>query len=34
MSRAQWAVMRNGYMTQSRVDYSNYMKTFNPEQDL
>ena len=34
MSRAQWAVMRQGYMPQSKVDYSNFKRTFNPEQDM
>ena len=27
-------MMRQGYMPQSKVDYSNFKRTFNPEQDM
>ena len=31
MGREQWAYYRRGVMQQSKVDYTNYQKTFDPD---
>ena len=33
MSKAEWAVYRQGAMSHSREDYSNFERTFDPEKD-
>ncbi len=33
MSRAEWARHRQGYMKHNPMDYTNYKKTYSPEQD-
>lgn len=34
MSKAQWAVYRNGYMPSNRTDYTNYKQTWTSETNI